>query len=261
MKTANAIPLTFSDSRTMNLYLPNNWKRLSDKNKLWIFSMLQKEKHSELEIKMLFLLRCTGIQVIEQNSYGWLCSCAENIFRNKYFYLKSWQVHHILKEFQFIFESPKEVVNIKQFGKLEAVNSELHGVPFSTYLVCENLYQSYILSKNSECLRLIATYLYTKKGKKPRKSAFSEPQLFAVFFWWYSLKNVFAMRFKHFFQSTGSDGKAPDMTAIMNAEIRALTGGDVTKEQTVFDFDTYRALTELNEKAREARELEQKMKK
>ena len=41
----------------------------------------------------------------------------------------------------------------------------------------------------------------------------------------------------------------------MNAMIRALTGGDVVKEEKVLAIETHRALIELNEKAREAREF------
>ena len=38
----------------------------------------------------------------------------------------------------------------------------------------------------------------------------------------------------------------------MLAQIRALTGGDITKEQAVLDADTWTALAELDAKAREA---------
>ena len=44
----------------------------------------------------------------------------------------------------------------------------------------------------------------------------------------------------------------------MNAQIRALTGGDITKEKEVMSMDCWRALTELNEKAREQQEFNQK---
>ena len=47
----------------------------------------------------------------------------------------------------------------------------------------------------------------------------------------------------------------------MLAQVRALTAGDVTKEQTVLNVDTWTALDELNAKAREARELEKIYKK
>ena len=41
----------------------------------------------------------------------------------------------------------------------------------------------------------------------------------------------------------------------MNVQIRALTGGDVTKEEAVMKMDCWRALTELDAKAREAAEI------
>jgi hypothetical protein len=41
----------------------------------------------------------------------------------------------------------------------------------------------------------------------------------------------------------------------MDAQIRALTKGDVTKEQEILAIDTWRALTELNAQAKDYQEL------
>ena len=49
------------------------------------------------------------------------------------------------------------------------------------------------------------------------------------------------------------------MEDVMNAELRALTGGDITKEELIKNADTWRALTELNAKARESKELNNKL--
>jgi hypothetical protein len=46
----------------------------------------------------------------------------------------------------------------------------------------------------------------------------------------------------------------------MNTQIRALTGGDITKEQQVLEMDCWRALTELNAKAADQEEIERKTK-
>ena len=51
------------------------------------------------------------------------------------------------------------------------------------------------------------------------------------------------------------------MEASMNAQIRALTGGDITKEEIIRKANVWRALTELDAKAREAEELNKKLKK
>ena len=72
---------------------------------------------------------------------------------------------------------------------------------------------------------------------------------------------MFAALFPHFFKPSGEAGGAPDMMEVMNNQIRALTGGDVTKEEEILNIDTWRALTELDAKAKEADEFNQKMKK
>ena len=84
----------------------------------------------------------------------------------------------------------------------------------------------------------------------------SEGELLSVFLWYASMKNRFAVSFPQFFGKVGDnvDAEPPDMVEVMNAEIRALTGGDITKENQVLSMDCWRALTELNEKARETQE-------
>ena len=51
-----------------------------------------------------------------------------------------------------------------------------------------------------------------------------------------------------------------DITMGIRAQVRALTDGDITKQQAVFETDCWAALTELDEKAREAEEYKEKMK-
>ena len=44
----------------------------------------------------------------------------------------------------------------------------------------------------------------------------------------------------------------------MNAQIRALTKGDITKEKQVLAMDTWRALAELDAQAKEYEEMQRK---
>lgn len=65
-----------------------------------------------------------------------------------------------------------------------------------------------------------------------------------------------------FFKSS-KEGGAPseqDISLGIRAQVRALTDGDITKQQAVFETDCWAALTELDEKAREAEEFKQKTK-
>ena len=84
-----------------------------------------------------------------------------------------------------------------------------------------------------------------------------------VIHWWAQVKGMFGDLFPHFFKTAGAaDGsEAPDMRTIMDNQIRALTGGDITKEKDVLDMDVWRALTELDAKAKEAEDFKKSMKK
>ena len=46
-----------------------------------------------------------------------------------------------------------------------------------------------------------------------------------------------------------------ELRDITFSQLRALTGGDITKEEDVLNADTWSALSELNAKAREAEEM------
>lgn len=66
--------------------------------------------------------------------------------------------------------------------------------------------------------------------------------------------------FRHFFRKVNGDSDISDISILesVNTQIRALTDGDVTKEQLVKQTDCWRALTELDAKAREAEEFRRK---
>lgn len=76
------------------------------------------------------------------------------------------------------------------------------------------------------------------------------------------LKTAYTQLFPDLFSRTAPTGNnQPDMRELMLAEIRALTGGDVTKNEAVLHADTMDALAELNAKAREAREMNEHLNK
>ena len=83
-----------------------------------------------------------------------------------------------------------------------------------------------------------------------------------VFLWFMWIKHNFSTKFPHLFKPAADGGEGEtDMEASMNAQIRALTGGDITKEETIRKANVWRALTELDAKAREAEELNKKLNK
>ena len=93
----------------------------------------------------------------------------------------------------------------------------------------------------------------------------SKEEATSIFYWFTSLKRYFASLFTHFF-GIANDGEAGMMSYKqlrdnMNTQIRALTGGDITKEREVLQMDCWRALTELDAKAKDYEELQKATKK
>ncbi|WP_278672523.1 hypothetical protein [Leyella stercorea] len=111
----------------------------------------------------------------------------------------------------------------------------------------------------------LATLLYPKVKSRH----LTTPLLLNAFYWFSSLKHYFARLFPHFLQPMSSSsedllGYAPPIGEVlwtaMNAQIRALTGGDITKEEAVLSMDTWRALTELDAKAKEVEDIKRQTK-
>jgi len=133
-------------------------------------------------------------------------------------------------------------------------------VPFETFIICDNLYQGYLQTQNDELLDQLGATLYGKS------MAFKPYERISIFYWFAALKDSLSHKYSDFFQpisaATGGNllgSSAPSFEDAMNAQIRALTKGDVTKEKEVLALDTHRALTELNAQAREYKELNAKM--
>lgn len=141
-------------------------------------------------------------------------------------------------------------------------------MPFEQYIIVDNLYQGYLQTQDDTLLDEIASVVYPGI-----KTPLAPDERIAIFYWVASLKSSLASRYSDFFsgnpetedgnllansQSPISRSRIEDA---MNAQIRALTKGDVTKEAEVLALDTHRALTELNAQAREYKQLNSQLNK
>lgn len=140
----------------------------------------------------------------------------------------------------------------------ESLNAEFHYVKFGVFLQAENLWQ-----------RLCAT---DDKGDKLSLlddlsdilfegiTTHSDYSRTAAALWWSGLKNHLSHLFSNLYRPAAGEADG-DLLGAMLAQVRALTGGDVTKEEAVLNVDTWTALAELDAKAKEAREYSEKCKK
>ena len=140
----------------------------------------------------------------------------------------------------------------------EALNAEFHSVKFGVFLQAENLWQRLCATEDKgDKLSLLDDLSDILFEGITTHSDYSRT---AAALWWAGLKNHLSRLFSNLYRPAvgESDG---DLLGAMLAQVRALTGGDVTKEEPVLNVDTSTALAELDAKAKDAREYSETYKK
>lgn len=242
----------------INFNIPGSWTDLSEGQLCDIFKMIAGDL-SSTELMMRCLFRWSDTKVIGRQGYG-----AYLLKRKKdYFEVSPVQLAEILPMVEWIATMPSMPVRPSRLKRRKAITADFSGVPFETYIVADNLYQGFLQTQSDELLDQMAEVLYPGV-----RLPLLPWQRIAVFYWMASLKNFLSRRFPDFLQPVAEayDGNllgssSISVEAAMNAQIRALTKGDITKEREILALDTWRALTELNAQAKEYKDLNAKIKK
>ena len=241
---------------TIDFTVPKGWHILSDKQLRFIYQLLSADCSAD-EIKILCLFRWNRIKVIGRQPSGtYILKKARTIFETTPMVLAE-----ILTYLDWLDTIPSAPVRISKIKRCPALPADFSEVPFETFIICDNLYQGYLQTQDDELLDQLGATLYGKSIK------FKPYERINIFYWFASLKESFATKYSDFFQpaeaATGCNllgSPSLSVEAAMNAQIRALTKGDITKEAEVLALDTHRAFTELNAQAREYKELNEKIK-
>ena len=238
---------------SIGLKLPTKWEDLTDKQLRYVFALLA-QGFTATEVKAYCLHRWAGLKVLHRFGNVWACK-----HDGLNFVLAAEHVERATHVLDWLDSVPTLPVRLAKIGSHRAIDAQFQGVPFETFIVCDNLYQGYLATKQDNLLDELAAHLYGTQ-----RIRLTEAERVSVFYWFASLKTFFAKVFKHFFQPFSnendnmfeqSQSQYEQIQNAVNAQIRALTKGDVTKELQVLSLDTWRALTELDAQAREYEEL------
>lgn len=245
-----------------NISLPTSWAELTDKQLQMVYNLFARDL-SAAEVKTLCLVKWNDLKVLSQlPDKRFLIKRGKEVVP-----LSTRQIQQATSVLDFLDSFAPMPVRIARIGKYRALPADFEKVPFEQYLYVDNLFQGYLNTQSDELLQQMAQVLYGRDHIKPSKA-----HLVGIFYWMASLKQYFARLFPNFYKpaSDNSNGNLlgngqsdiySQLHDSTNAMIRALTGGDITKEAAIMKMDTWRALTELDAKAREAEELRKATKK
>lgn len=246
---------------SINFQVPQGWHELGDKRLRYVYELIAGDYAAD-ELKLLCLLRWSDTKVIgKQASGAYLLKKGKMLFEATPLTLAE-----LLPHLDWLSSVPTAPVRLSKINRRDAIAADLQGVPFETYIICDNLYQGYLQTQNDELLDQLADVLYP--GSKTIK--LKPEERISIFYWMAALKDFFSRRYSDFLQPATADnanmlGASPNYGSMlqeaMDAQIRALTKGDVTKENEILALDTWRALTELNAQAKEYKQLQAATKK
>ena len=250
-----------------DLSLPTSWQELSDKQLRMVFALFARNL-SAPEVKTLCLVKWSGLQIIGEQTDGFfLAKLGKAHVR-----ISSRQIQQTTCFLDFLDSFATMPVRLKKIGRHRALPADFEKVPFEKYLYLENLFQgvlhtqepvpfSAMSSQSQSLLHQMAQVLYDSDRLKPDAA-----EMVSVFYWFAALKQYFARLFPNFYAPVNADNGnqlGTDLFTFLrdttNAQLRALTGGDVTKETLIRQMDTHRALTELDAKAREVHEQNERV--
>lgn len=245
----------------IDLAVPLGWHELSDAQLRYAFELIARNYTSD-EIKTLCLCRWAGLSVRHRHNADYICRLRKRTFR-----LTALQIAECLPALDWLDTIPPQPACISRIGRYRPFAPDFSEVAFEKFIICDNLYQGYLATRRDDLLDQLASILYNH-NLSPHN--LSPAHRVSVFYWFASVKDLFARLYPNFFQTASQPdnllggNRLPSGAQIqqaVNTMIRALTKGDITKEREILSLDTHRALTELDAQAREYKEINEKMQK
>ena len=242
----------------IDLAVPQGWHELSDKQLRYAFELIAKGFTSD-EIKTLCLFRWSGLSVRHHHNAEFICRLGKRTFR-----LTALQIAECLPALDWLDTIPPQPVCISRIGRYRPFAPDFSEVAFEKFIICDNLYQGYLATQCDDLLDQLASILYNH-NLSPHN--LSPAHRVSIFYWFASVKDLFARLYPNYFQTASQPdnllggSRLPSGAQIqqaVNAMIRALTKGDITKEREILALDTHRALTELDAQAKEYKEFNAK---
>lgn len=254
----------------IDVYVPKAWTELSQEQLRFLLSAMvavnlgnrnvgyrSQEDYAfqtSAQVQTLCFFKWTGLTVVCPYDSGYLVKSGDREFM-----MSSETVAAALIHLSWTKEPPLEPVRLDVVDGAKAIPADISsGLSFDAWLACETQWQRYQVNPDDALLRQMAELLYNKEAIK-----MTAAETLGIFYWWAGVKNLVLALFPNFFKKVGGDSESEppsydELRRNIDAQIRALTKGDITKEREILALDAMRALTELDAQAREYDEIRKK---
>lgn len=273
---------------SVNIPMPKSWSELSDSQMMFCYGLKAAGK-TNMEVQTHCLLKWGRIKVHRScpEEEGFHVSIPfrrrkdgplQTLGRMKprlHLILTPDETYDMAMNLSWINDLPERPVRPGKVRHRNVLNPMLDGLTFETYLVIDNHLQGWLHTENPEHLHKISEILFPMKLSwrllrifRLRRKGLDALDI-ASLQWVASLKLALSRLYPNILKRKDEDErKGPSFGAgalgllseSVNAQLRALTKGDITKEKEVRLMPYRRALTELDALARESDELRQKLK-
>ena len=240
---------------SFNVKLPTSWEELTQEQLRAALSLMATGAAGTSLMTQAFLI------------FAGLKPEGEDIYRNRAGFIMKIGVNQIAAaalHLEYLTTPPTAAVrlDLAEDGTPCKTGADFEDATFGEFLHTDGLFLMYLNNPGANADRLAEIAIMLYPGITDAAAA--SPLMNAnIIIWLSGLKKQLAGMYPHLFAAPAAAGyeETPDETAARSRRatlsmIRALTGGDITKENDILQTAAHSALNELNEKAREAKELE-----
>ena len=240
---------------SFNVALPTSWQELTQEQLLAVFRLMAYGESGPALMTQAFLI------------FAGLKPEGEDIYRNRAGFLMKIGVSQITAaalRLEYLTTVPRAAVRLDhaEDGTPCKTGADFEDATFGEFLHTDGLFLMYLNNPGANADRLAEIAIMLYPGITDAAAA--SPLMNAnIIVWLTGLKHQLTGMYPYLFaapaaadyEETPEEAAARRRRATLSM-IRALTGGDITKENDILKTAAHSALNELNEKAREAKELE-----
>lgn len=235
-----------------DIRLPRSWVEMTQSQLRIVYRLLAHDLDKP-DFLLSALLRLGKIKVLSRGEMLWLVK-----IRRKTCVVRTRELAALANSLSWLLTPPGYPRILRPCRLIKLTAADEYDMIFGDYLELDNLYTGYLVTRDQNVARQFAEKIYRVRFPWIHLSKIYE---IAAVYWFIGLKARMARMHPNFYVSGGPAASDPAKAARenTNAQLRALTKGDVTKEEAVLNMPVLRALAELDALAREYQEYKKSM--